>query len=151
MTTDWRGRVLDEPDDPLHHSDVANCSGCHIEYDDREPSLNPRIVYCADHDAEEHAAAVADLEAALRALVAVEPLGESDYGGLYCCYCPDDATLDPPGSHDYGKKGHHPDCPWVRARTLLGHAPQEGQASGTPSPRPPVRPGAPAAPPRPGP
>jgi hypothetical protein len=42
-----------DPDDPIHVSEVANCHGCRIEYDDREPSLDPRIVYCADHDPEE--------------------------------------------------------------------------------------------------
>ena len=42
-----------DPDDPVHVSDVANCHGCRVEYDNREPSLDPRIAYCADHDPEE--------------------------------------------------------------------------------------------------
>src|SRR5688572_17597419 len=39
-----------DPDDPIHESAVANCHGCRLEYDDREPPLDPRVAYCADHD-----------------------------------------------------------------------------------------------------
>jgi hypothetical protein len=54
--------------DPVHVSDVANCPGCRIEYDDREPSLDPRVVYCADHDPEELRTLLGDAVAAVGAL-----------------------------------------------------------------------------------
>ena len=57
-----------DPDDPIHVSDVANCHGCRIEYDDREPALEPRIVYCADHDPEELRTLLGDAVAAVATL-----------------------------------------------------------------------------------
>jgi hypothetical protein len=57
-----------DSDDPVHVSEVANCHGCRIEYDDREPSLGPRIVYCADHDPEELRILLGDAVAAVATL-----------------------------------------------------------------------------------
>ena len=57
-----------DPDDPIHVSEVANCHGCRIEYDDREPSLDPRLVSCADHDPEELRTLLGDAVAAVATL-----------------------------------------------------------------------------------
>jgi hypothetical protein len=57
-----------DPDDPIHVRGVANCHGCRIEYDDREPALDPRLVYCADHDPEELRTLLGDAEAAVATL-----------------------------------------------------------------------------------
>ena len=57
-----------DPDDPVHVSGVANCHGCRLEYDDREPSLDPRIAYCADHDPEELRTLLGDAVAAVATL-----------------------------------------------------------------------------------
>ena len=57
---------------------------------------------------------VSDLEAALRALVAVEPLAAcyQDYHYHYCLFCDVESKALP--------FPHKEDCPWVRARSLLG-------------------------------
>jgi hypothetical protein len=57
-----------DPDDPIHVSGVANCHGCRLEYDDREPSLDPRLVSCAEHDPEELRTLLGDAVAAVATL-----------------------------------------------------------------------------------
>lgn len=65
-----------------------------------------------------------DLEEALRALTAVEPLYESPYGNTVCVYCSGWArNVDAPGGGSREVMDHEPDCPWVRARALLGETP----------------------------
>jgi hypothetical protein len=57
-----------DPDDPVHVRGVANCHGCRIEDDDREPSLDPRLVSCADHDPQELRTLLGDAVAAVGTL-----------------------------------------------------------------------------------
>ena len=64
------------------------------------------------------------LEAALRALVAVEPLvNEREDSWRRCLSCDGEQH---PSALLFGQSGsfvHGPDCPWLTARTLLGTEP----------------------------
>lgn len=56
----------------------------------------------------------AALVAALRALVATEPLYTDSMSDACCCYCG--------ASYDQYAKVHESDCPWLTARALVGTA-----------------------------
>ena len=73
----------------------------------------------------EDAAYLDALEAALRALCAVVPLWyEQDHTQL-CCYC-GAYRIAATRAAAAGAFPHEPDCPWLKAKALLGPEPQEG-------------------------
>jgi hypothetical protein len=74
----------------------------------------------ADHDAMREAHRIVALDAALRALVADEPLVNDREDYWRCAFCEADAPV-------YGPEAgapfvHEAACPWLRARELLGGA-----------------------------